>query len=919
MLGFLIKASLVIIVLLAFYKVFLEKESFFAANRAYLLGSLVFACTLPFIVLPKLIEHQGFVDILIEIPTEKKSIFFEKTIPPTGKFSIQQEKESTNLKEITGKHPITSLEKTSSYSKLNNSIRHQTSVDRKANIKIISTKNQQSGKRFTNWLLLLYFFGFAVFLLKVLAQITYIFWMIYKSKDKIKDEGHVLVNTNNNIEPCSFFQYIFINPVNFDYEIYEQIIAHEKIHVKQWHSIDLLLAELAVVVFWFNPFIWVLRKEVEKNIEYQTDDLMIKGKTAAKENYQLNLVKIATYTQPPSITTNYNQSLITQRILKMNTKKSNPSSYWKYTFIAPMLLMLLLVLNKPSVGNAQNLNTASNTVISSEAEFSKVEKAATLSIPEPANDCEKLSKAIHEENIAAIKKLLETVDPNCIAPSGEFVGFQLEHYIQVVHTPLSAAAKIGNLEIAELLLDAGAKIDSHSVYLKSPLMAASNAGHLDFVKLLVKKGADIQSISSNHGSALHCAAKGGYIEIISYLLEQGANINAYTYLQGTPLNCAAKNKHTEIVALLIDKEAMINEPDSTQISAFTRAAGRGDNQTVELLLSKGAEINPQGSMWSALFSAARYGQTQTVALLLSKGAKINHQNNDKYGTALITASEMGHTETVDLLLSKGAKIDLQCGSLGTALIAASKMGHIEIVELLLAKGAKIDLQTDRPYSALITPAKQQGSIWEKKGKGDMQSGKKVTALIAAARNGHTKTVELLLSKGANINLQNEEQGSALNAAARNGHTKTVELLLTKGADINAQNNAQGAALNAAARNGHTKTVELLLTKGADINAQNDAQGAALNAAARNGHTKTVELLLAKGADINAQNDAQGAALNAAARNGHLATVKLLVSSGADVNLYSKGEGRAIDAAYRNAHHQVAEYLASKGAKRFNKD
>ena len=51
------------------------------------------------------------------------------------------------------------------------------------------------------------------------------------------------------------------NPASYDYDTYEQIIAHEKIHANKLHTIDLLLAEIAVVFLWFNPFVWLLRRE----------------------------------------------------------------------------------------------------------------------------------------------------------------------------------------------------------------------------------------------------------------------------------------------------------------------------------------------------------------------------------------------------------------------------------------------------------------------------------------------------------------------------------------------------------------------------------------------------------------------------------------------------------------------------------
>lgn len=162
----------------------------------------------------------------------------------------------------------------------------------------------------------LYIFGVGVFSLHLLAQIISMLWKVYTHTDQIQDEDYTIVNVHAEIDPCSFFRYIFINPTNYDYETYEQILAHEKVHVRQRHSFDLLLAECAVILLWFNPFIWILRKEIEKNIEYQTDDISVKGKTEEKEQYQLNLLKVATHTQPLSITTNYNQSSIKQRILK---------------------------------------------------------------------------------------------------------------------------------------------------------------------------------------------------------------------------------------------------------------------------------------------------------------------------------------------------------------------------------------------------------------------------------------------------------------------------------------------------------------------------------------------------------------------------------------------------------------------------
>lgn len=862
MIALLVKASLVIAVLLAFYRLFLEKESFFVANRIYLLSCLVLASALPFMALPTLVEYQGILSTLIENYQGKE---------PTVEQEMLSGKDLTRAPIKPTQPPIPASEELTSPA--NSHSTAEGSPFREELSEQVPTGSHpfHASKGGLTWLIRLYIFGVIVFSANLMLQIGLILWKIYSSEDKIEDIDCVIINRAEKTEPCSFFKYVFINPTSYDLDTYEQIIAHEKIHVAQWHTLDLLLSEIAAIVLWFNPFIWLLRKDVERNIEYQTDHLILQEGEEYKESYQLNLLKIATYTYPLAITTNYNQSLIKQRIVKMNTKKSNPNSYWKYAFVIPTIFTLLLILNQPHPGNAQMAPLITTSSTSQEEDKTRPSKA-----------CEKLSDLILQQAIAEIKSLLKTVDPNCIAPKVNEEEFNPYHYIEVAHTPLSAAARIGNLEIAKLLLDAGSQIDFYDVYVQSPLMAAAEAGHLDFVKFLVKNGADINAVSDNHGTPLHCAAKGGQLEVVSYLLEQGANMNAYVYREGTPLNSAAKNGHREVLALLIDRGALLNSPDSKQVPALTRAGYRGDNQTITLLLERGANIEPQGNMRSALYAAAMYGHTETAKLLVAKGANINRATTE--GTALIAAARFGRPETVTFLLSKGAVIDQQVGEWGTALVAAAWEGHTETVKLLLSKGAEIDLQTNEQSTIVNTPAKLEVHTGAEtlfgQGNRDMQSGLGVTALIAAARNGQAETVEFLLSKGANIHLQNDEQGNALIAAARNGQYEVVELLLSKGADVNAQNAGQGFALNAAARNGQNKTVEVLLDRGADINAQNARHGSALNAAAR---------------------------------NGHLAIVQLLLEKGADVNLSSPGEGTPLAAAYRNGKHRVVEFLKSKGA------
>ena len=933
MITLLIKTSLIIIIVLGFYKILIEKESFFSTNRMYLILGLLLAFTIPFVSLPKLIQNQGLVSELIE-PSISQSINGKKV-----KESISMYTSNIEALENTATLPLKEAS--------------------------LSTEPSRS---LLDWLFIAYLFGVVILSLNLLTQIGSLLFQIIRSKDKIKDTDATIINSTSIKEPCSFFNYIFINPEQYEFEIYEQIIAHEKIHVKKKHSLDLLLSEIAIILLWFNPFVWLFRKEVEKNIEYQTDHLLIDTKNAEKDSYQMNLLKIATFSKPLTITTNYNQSLIKQRILKMNSKKSNPHSYWKYAFTFPMFFALLLLLNKPySAFGQQDQPTIGKSIVSEEKEsepayFSdcesfkqalenkdieklkeilinldpacvdfienaqqttlavvktKLEEGADLNVDQTGNlifsnsnggttesvttvtiareetninpECRVLLEAIRGNDITKVKHLLSTTDVNCIDPDPGYNETKSNGNYwrnQKAKAPLFAVARTGNLEITKLLLDNGADVKLNVPGDGTALITAAEYGHLEILKYLVSKGADINRKFPNQGSALIAASGNGHLDIMKYLISKGADINHYSPNQGNALIAASHSDNVNAVKYLVDKGMDIHFISPNQGNVLIVAASNGRLETVKYLVSKGSKVNIIApNQGTALIAAANNGHLKTVAYLIGEGAEIDKIAPNQ-GTALIVASNNGRFEMVQFLVANGATVNTNTPNQGSALNAASNNGHLPIMKYLIKNGADININTNSHSSPLIS----------------------------AARNGYIESVDYLISKGADVNLVSEGQGTALNAAASNGNKEIIELLLDKGAAINGQTNGQGSALNAASRNGHLETVKLLINKGADINLQNNGQGSALNAAARNGNNEIISYLLSKGANINLQNEGQGSALNAAARNGLLDTVKLLVNEGADVNLYSNGQGSALAAASKNEHQPTIDYLLSKGAK-----
>jgi hypothetical protein len=161
-------------------------------------------------------------------------------------------------------------------------------------------------------------------------------------------DGHYrIIEVSGDKAPCSFGNNIFINPEKYDWDTYNQILLHEKIHIREKHSVDIMIAELVLIFQWFNPFAWIYRREIESNLEFLTDDKLMQKEKIDKQSYQLSLMKVSAPHFPLSLTTNYNQSILKKRIAMMNTKRSNLHTAWKYFFLLPVFAFLACLLNEP--------------------------------------------------------------------------------------------------------------------------------------------------------------------------------------------------------------------------------------------------------------------------------------------------------------------------------------------------------------------------------------------------------------------------------------------------------------------------------------------------------------------------------------------------------------------------------------------
>lgn len=302
MIPYILYTALILSVCLIFYKLLLQKETFFHLNRYVLLACMLLAFILPLVPVPQQLS-------LRKMPVEKNSML--------------------------AKVPVSKAETT----ELKSPVVQPTLVE--------ETQQLINVESVTQWLVYLYWFGVIVFGFNFLMQAILLLYRAY-SKSVIQDGKFRIVEITGDKAPCSFANNIFINPEKYEWETYNQILLHEKIHIEQKHTIDLLLAEMVLIFQWFNPFAWQWRKALEINLEFLTDDQMLQHDTVERESYQFSLLKVAAPQFPLSLTTNYNQSLLKKRIIMMNSKKSNVHTTWKYFFLLPLMVLFVCLFNQPA-------------------------------------------------------------------------------------------------------------------------------------------------------------------------------------------------------------------------------------------------------------------------------------------------------------------------------------------------------------------------------------------------------------------------------------------------------------------------------------------------------------------------------------------------------------------------------------------
>lgn len=576
--------------------------------------------------------------------------------------------------------------------------------------------------------------------------------------------------------------------------------------------------------------------------------------------------------------------------------------------------------------------------------------------------------------VAINNPLLSSKPSNQIArlliESGAKVDGEKESYY--ARTPLIEASVKGNLELVQLLLNAGANVHATDRFGSSALSAlmsfewTSEESDLKFkiAKLLLAANAEINSVDEEGNSVLTKAALNPRlpIKMIQLLLDRGADVNSINKIGDSALLLLIENYRLwsgrdqdlarRKIKLLIKKGANIHIKNTKEGCTPLQLSIRNDIREIsELLILGGAEVNSISKCEIvSLSEAASNDSAATVKLLLNHGSlEINAQKEN--GTPLINAAQNGNFSLVKLLITHGANINVQHAAEGcTALYYTARHGSSTITKYLIDQGAVVETKTPCKNSVLLAAVISDSystvkllldsSLKAINGQND--SG---TPLTVAASYSSQAILPLLLERGAEINLQDNKGDTPLNAFIKNlsFHYNSppgfdvvgrAKFLIQHGADVNRRNKEGITPLLRSILSYRYDLTKLLIENGADVNAKSDfGCSILLKAVSVNGYYmsddiwskelnqqyKTAKLLISKGADVNAKNKDDYSVLMAAIWPGKTSAklVKLLIDHGADINAISKNGLTPLRKAVKENQWEGIQLLMEKGADNVN--
>jgi hypothetical protein len=277
---YLLKVNIALLLFWAVYRVVLRRLTFYQLNRAYLLFAILCASIFPLI---------NFSQAANMVPQRYHTVFFYAP-----------------------------------------------------NWTTVQVQVQQSIQQITIWQVLywVYWAGVALMTLFFIRSLLLLAKVMLTAE---KQAGTPVSFSNRFIAPFSFGNRIFINPACHGIEEMNTIVQHESVHVRQWHTFDLLLAEINKIIYWFNPGAWLLKGAVRENLEFIADRRVLRSGIPAKR-YQYELLQTALSSPVANgLANGFAFRQLKKRIIMMNRTRSGRLQLLRYLLLIPLLATVAIV------------------------------------------------------------------------------------------------------------------------------------------------------------------------------------------------------------------------------------------------------------------------------------------------------------------------------------------------------------------------------------------------------------------------------------------------------------------------------------------------------------------------------------------------------------------------------------------------
>ena len=313
---YLLKVNAGITLFYAFYKLFCQKDTFFVWRRFVMLSFLIISFGYPILNIQHWIKEQPMMSAWADFYGSLIEMEYESTTPVT-----------------------------------------QTSV----------FPDLQTCVTYIYWT------GFILLSIRFLIQVFSICQMRWKGEIMYWNNQRI-ISTPHADNPFSFFNWIFIHASLVNGRNFQEIMTHEQTHARQGHSVDVIISQIACIICWFNPFVWLLKNEIRLNLEYLADEHVTEEVTDSKQ-YQYHLLEIIQTKQTTNLYNYFNVLQLKKRIIMMNKKRTRMTGRIKYALFAPLAIALLLASNISCTSATEN-STSTEAQVAEDHVFEIVEEPA---------------------------------------------------------------------------------------------------------------------------------------------------------------------------------------------------------------------------------------------------------------------------------------------------------------------------------------------------------------------------------------------------------------------------------------------------------------------------------------------------------------------------------------------------------------